>query len=154
MQPNMAGYFYNSTSKNTQPYWLGSNRLKKCLSCLLYNCFLLILIKSSFFFIQTKSHDARIHKRQFFQTRGVVSIPVENGRFIRSGLWLAVGARPSLHFPTFSGLLTNWRQLFLEHLCVSMVNPGTFRMFSFAPRLANPANSWGFCLIKFVLPRI
>ena len=54
---NMAGHFYelgepkyNSTSKNTQPYWL-VNRL---IRCLLYDCFLLTLIKSLFFFIHTK----------------------------------------------------------------------------------------------------
>ena len=54
----MAGCFYESAvfwqafymSKNTQPYWLVSRLIR----CLLYNCFLLTLIKSSVFFIYTK----------------------------------------------------------------------------------------------------
>ena len=92
---NMSGYFYesavfwwafrrpkyNSTSKNTQAYWLG-NRL---IRCLVYDCFLLTLMKSLIFFIYSKITWFCLiseNSRRCFSTL--------KNRFVHSGLWLAV----------------------------------------------------------------
>ena len=102
---NMAGYFYesavgepkyNSTSKNTQPYWL-VNRLIRCLLC---NCFLLTFIKSLFFFIHTKI--ARFCLICWITEFGAL-FPFRAGRKPVHSFMTVIGcwARASPHFPAF-----------------------------------------------------
>ena len=116
---NMAGYFtsrqyfgepsgepkYNSTSKNTQPYWL-VNRL---IRCLLYDCFLLTFIKSLLFFIHTKIARWCLicwnSLRCFHTARKLVC------SFVTViGCW----ARTSPHFPAFFGCARTYMQTLLR----------------------------------------
>ena len=99
------GSIYNSTSKNTQPYWL-VNRLIKCL---LYDCFLLTFIKSSLFFIHTKIARCCLICWNSFRCFHTARKPVRS--FVTLiGCW----ARASPHFPAFFGRARTYMQTLLR----------------------------------------
>ena len=95
---------YNSTRQNTQPYLL-FNHLKKCL---LYDCFLLTLVKS-IFFIHTKVARFCLISWNSWQCFNA------GRKLVRSfvtviGCW----ARASLHFPAFFGRTRTYVQTYLR----------------------------------------
>ena len=96
---------YNSTSKNTQPYWL-VNRL---IRCVLYDCFLLTFIKSLLLFTHTKTARFCLICWNSLRCIHTARKPVRSVVIV-IGCW----ACASPHFPAFFGRARTHMQTLLR----------------------------------------